>query len=347
MLRKGNPGLMILVKRRPPTPRDGIYPLYWKFASRRQAVFEKRIAGAPAPWTDDDIIRRYKFCNVFRAADRVSQYMIREVACATYDVDSADRLFQIVAFRTFSQPQTWDGVRFRLGRAPTLKDLASGQLERALDDVKVERGGLYTGAFILCATKAYGFDEKHRNHVALFNQMFLREAVAERILNAASLQEIVCLLQGFPLTGPFMSYQIAVDLNYSDLVNFDEDDYTQAGPGALRGLKKAFIDVGDYSPSDVIKWMVDRQENEFARFELPFSGLWGRRLHAIDCQGLFCELDKYCREAAPELLSARSRIKARFTPSTEPLSLFFPPKWGINSRLPKLEGVGKTQLAFF
>jgi hypothetical protein len=228
-----------------------------------------------------------------------------------------------------------------------LQDLASGQFERALDNVKAERGGLYTGAFILCATKAYGFDEKHRNHVALFRQMFLREAVAERILKASSFKEIVCLLQGFPLTGPFMSYQIAVDLNYSDLVNFDEDDYTQAGPGALRGLKKAFIDGGDYNPSDVIKWMVDRQEKEFERLGLPFSGLWGRRLHAIDCQGLFCELDKYCREAAPELVSARSRIKARFTPSAEPLSLFFPPKWGINNRLPKLGGMGKTQLAFF
>ena len=146
-----------------------------------------------------------------------------------------------------------------------------------------------------------------------------------------------------------MSYQIAIDLNYSDLINFDEDDYTQAGPGALRGLKKAFIDLGDYSPSDVIKWMVDSQEVEFQRFELPFSGLWGRRLHAIDCQGLFCELDKYCREAAPELVSARSRIKARFTPSTEPLPLFFPPKWGLNSRLPVGTSVATSsnQLALF
>ena len=164
--------------------------------------------------------------------------------------------------------------------------------------------------------------------------MFLEHALGERILEGTSFEQIVRLLEGFPLTGPFMAYQIAIDLNYSDLLNFDEDDFTQPGPGALRGLKKVFIDLGDYNESDVIKWMVDRQEIEFERFELPFSGLWGRRLHAIDCQGLFCEIDKYCREAAPELLSARSRIKARFTPSSEPLPLFFPPKWGLNNRLP-------------
>jgi hypothetical protein len=336
------------LSRQAPTPRNGIYPLYWTFASRRQAAFEKRVYGAPAPWTDDAIIKRFKFCNVFRAADRVSQYMIREVACAPKTITPSDRLFQIVAFRTFSRQSTWDGLRHRLGRTPTLEDLASGGLERALDDVKSEHGGLYTGAFILCATKAFGFDEKHRNHVALFKHMFLKEDAASRILNSTSFEQIVRLLETFPLTGPFMSYQIAVDLNYSDLVSFDEDDYTQAGPGALRGLKKAFTSLGDYSPSDVIKWMVDRQEMEFQRLGLPFSGLWGRRLHAIDCQGLFCELDKYCREAAPDLVSARSRIKARFTPSAEPLPLFFPPKWGLNEHLPTSSGDAcVSQLSLF
>jgi hypothetical protein len=80
--------------------------------------------------------------------------------------------------------------------------------------------------------------------------------------------------------------------------------------------------------------MTERQDDEFTRLGLPFGGLWGRPLHTIDCQGLFCETDKYCREAAPELASARKRIKARFTPSPAPIRLFFPPKWGINNELP-------------
>jgi hypothetical protein len=127
-----------------------------------------------------------------------------------------------------------------------------------------------------------------------------------------------------------MAYQTAVDLNYSNLINFSENDYTQAGPGALRGLKKAFIDLGDYSPSDTIQWMVDRQGDEFRRLNLSFNGLFGRPLHAIDCQGLFCELDKYCREAAPELASNRTRIKARYAPTKALLPLFFPPKWNLS-----------------
>ena len=80
--------------------------------------------------------------------------------------------------------------------------------------------------------------------------------------------------------------------------------------------------------------MTERQDEEFARLGPPFAGLWGQPLRAIDCQGLYCETDKYCREVAPELASARKRIKARFTPTPEPIRLFFPPKWDINDRLP-------------
>lgn len=320
---------------RRPVPRPDIYELYWKFAARRQEAFERRLAGTPWPWSDDPILQRFKFCNVFRAADRVSQYLIRSVAYRNATDSPDDRLFQIAAFRTFSQPATWEGVIARLGRAPTLDDLASGRFESALDQVKQERGGLYTGAFILCATKAFGFDEKHRNHAALFKHMFLEHEAGKRLREAQSLREVVKFLQGFPLTGEFMSYQIAIDLNYSDIVHFDENEYTQPGPGAMRGLAKVFIDLGGYSPSDAILWMVANQDQEFKRLGLRFDGLWGRPLHAIDCQGLFCEVDKYCREAAPQLLSNRSRIKARFFPSPEPLPLYFPPKWGINERLPK------------
>jgi hypothetical protein len=320
--------------KRPPVPRPRIYDLYWYFASERQRVFERRVAGEPGPWTDDPILQEFKFCNVFRAADRVSQYMIRDVCYHGEPCTPEDRLFQIVAFRTFSKTATWQAVRDVLGRYPTLDDLADSSFTRALDHARSLNGGLYTGAFILCATDAYGQSAKHHNHVELFRHMFLHDQLGGKLLEAKSLREVYSLLHGFPLMGDFMSYQTTIDLNYSGLVGYSENEFTQAGPGALRGIRKVFDSPGDYSPAEIVLWMAERQEDEFARLGLPFGGLWGRPLHAIDCQGLFCETDKYCREAAPELASARKRIKARFTATPEPVRLFFPPKWGINDKLP-------------
>ena len=328
------------MKRRP-VPRPRIYNLYWYFASERQRAYERRVAGGGPPWTDDLILQEYKFCNVFRAANRVSQYMIREVCYHEEPCSAEDRLFQIVAFRTFSKIQTWWSVREFLGRYPTLDDLGDGSFTEALDYAKHCNGGLYTGAFILCAADAYGQSFKHLNHVELFRHMFLREGLGEQLQEATSLRAIYDLLRPYPLMGDFMSYQIAIDLNYSALINFSENDFTQPGPGAVRGIKKVFESLGSYTPSEILLWMVEHQTEELERLGLPFNGLWGRPLHAIDCQGLFCETDKYCRVAVPELTSARKRIKVRFRRSDDPITLFFPPKWKINNRVPIGNVLGK------
>jgi alpha-glutamyl/putrescinyl thymine pyrophosphorylase clade 1 len=323
-------------RRRPPTPRQDIFDLYWYFACERHAIFQRRVEGLAPPWTDDSILATFKFCNAYRAADRVSQFLIREVAYGGDDgATDLDRVFRIVAFRTFSRPETWRSITRFLGHQPTLMDLQGEGFRQALDHARDETGGLYTGAFILCATDAYGQGRKHHNHVELFRDMFLRRSAAQRILDAKSLRTIFELLHEFPLMGDFMSYQIAIDLNYSSALSFDENEFTVAGPGALRGIRKVFEDLGDYGLEDVILWMVERQAAEFSRLGLNFGGLWGRSLHAIDCQSLFCEIDKYCREARPQLTSARKRIKARFSPHGETVQLFFPPKWNLNHLLPK------------
>lgn len=328
-----------------PVPHPEAYRLYWYFASERQRAFEMRVSGELGPWTDDPILQEYKFCNVFRAADRVSQYLISNVAYSAEPCSPDDRVFQIVAFRTFSRIETWEALRDALGRSPTLVDLESGAFGDALTHLRGGGGPIYTGAFILCATDAYGQGVKHLNHVELFRDMFLHRDLAGDVQRAESLREVYDLLHQFPLMGDFMSYQTAIDLNYSEFLNFSESEFTKPGPGALRGIKKCFISLGDYTPSDIIQWMVEHQEQEFERLGLPFNGLWGRRLQAIDCQGLFCETDKYCRVALPEISSARKRIKARFSPHAQPIQLFFPPKWEINSKLPSSPVLGSSHSA--
>jgi hypothetical protein len=308
-------------------PRPQIYDLYWYFAAERLQMFLRRADGQPAPWTSDPILQAYKFCNVYRATDRISQYLIRDVIYKDTQASPADVLFRIVAFRFFSRSETWDSVTDYLGRQPVITDLADGSLAAAVEHALATNGKLYTGAFILCANQAYGYARKHLNHLALWQDMFIINGLAEQLLAAPSLRAVYDLLRTYPLMGDFMSYQIAIDLNYSPYINFSENDFTKAGPGARRGITKAFASTGNHSAEDIIMYMVERQDKEFARLGLEFPGLHGRPLQAIDAQGLFCELDKYCREAAPGLASNRSRIKARYGEPGKTLPLFLPPKW--------------------
>ena len=130
------------------------------------------------------------------------------------------------------------------------------------------------------------------------------------------------LLRDYPSVGDFLAYQYVTDLNYSELTRFTEMEFVVAGPGALDGIRKCFADSAGLNPPEIIRFMADRQEAEFKRLGLSFRPLWGRKLQLIDCQNLFCEVDKYARVAHPETvgISGRRRIKQRFRPNREQLA---------------------------
>ena len=140
------------------------------------------------------------------------------------------------------------------------------------------------------------------------------------------------LLRCYPGIGDFLAFQLIIDINYSTLINFDEMEFVVPGPGARDGIRKCFGPAADGIEADVIRWMADHQREQFDRLALTFSGLRGRPLQLIDCQNLFCEVDKYARVAHPHIAghSGRTRIKQSFAPVVEPVPAWFPPKWNLS-----------------
>ncbi|MEA2526417.1 MAG: hypothetical protein QOF73_3644 [Thermomicrobiales bacterium] len=310
--------------------RPDVFDTYWRFAAERQAIFFRRLRGEAPPWSDDSIFRTYKFCNAYRASDRVSQFLIRDVIYQS-GFSPEDTFLRIVLFRLFSKVETWQ--MFEAIHGPIrVRSFDPGAFATTLEQAFIRGETVYTNAFILCAHDAYGHRRKHRNHLALVEAM-LHGSLPTRVARARSLEEVYLLLLAYPMIGPFMAYQLAIDINYSELTDFDENDFTMPGPGAKRGIKKCFVSTESWSMPRIVHWMVEHQEDEFDRLGLEFQSLWGRPLHAIDCQGLFCEIDKYSRVSSPELRSNRVRIKTRFTPNTAPVRPFYPPQWGLNDAI--------------
>ena len=313
--------------------RPALFDAYWRFAASRQLIFDRRWAGSPAPWTDDPILRQYKFCNTFRAADRVTQYLLSDVIYhpGCKDLPAADVFCRIVLFRLFSKPETWQALD------TTRQPLTAASLDpeahaAVLADLK-QRQAIYTSAFIL-APPARSLGSKHLHHLRLVKRMFSPTGIGRALARARSFRQVVEALLEWPTIGPFLAYQIAIDLNYSPHLRFSENEFTLPGPGAQRGLRKVFIDPRGRSAQQLILDMVEEQECQFHRLGLSFKGLFGRPLHAIDCQGLFCEIDKYSRVAFPELKSSRSRIKQHFRPTGPMPPLVFPAHWGLTPPAP-------------
>jgi hypothetical protein len=191
---------------------------------------------------------------------------------------------------------------------------------------------IYSAAYIMASGKsAFGHDSKHRNHLAMLQRM-LEDRLPEKIAEAASLAVVYELLREYPSIGSFLAFQYAIDLNYSDLVNFSEMSFVVPGPGARDGIAKCFYDLGGLTETEIIKWTTERQAIEFERLSLAFRDLGGRPLQLIDVQNLFCEVDKYARVHHPEFVgrTGRHKIKQHFRARSEPLTFWFPPKCGIN-----------------
>ena len=306
---------------------------YWKFAAERQRIYEKRVAGDLQPWTDDPILRRYKFTNVFRAVDRVSQYLIKEVIYhPDASTNSKEVVFRVLLFKLFNSIPAWEVLRDAFG-IPTWKCFNEQAYSKTLGDAWKKGAQIWNTAYILNPIEQYkeSSENKHPRYLRLLNAM-MSSGVTEKLQAARTYAEAYQVLRTYPIHGEFIAMQHLTDLNYSEVLEFDEDDFIVAGPGALDGMQKCFGIRTDQSfAREIINLFVKDQEIFFDQVAgaQPVRLKGKRRLHAIDCQNLFCETDKYARLAHPQFKGGRTEIKQKLKPRGPLPAPFFPTKWGI------------------
>lgn len=307
-----------------------VFDTYWRFAAERQAVYLRRLGGVAEPWTTDPVIRAHRFTNVYRASDRVSQFLISEVQYAPHRSQApAEVFFRTILFKIFNRIETWLLLERELGSI-SWQSTPLDAIRATLDKAFSAGRRIYSAAYIMPAP-LLGWERKHANHLALISRM-MNEGMPGRVIRASSLGDVFNLLVSQPGLGRFLAFQYAIDLNYSSILDFSEEDFVVAGPGAVDGISKCFDETGGRSPEAVIHWVAEHQEQEFERRGIRFAGLFGRRLMPIDCQNLFCEISKYARVAHPEVqgISGRKRIKQAYRPDVNPLPQpSFPPRWRL------------------
>ena len=303
------------------------FDCFWGFAAERQRMFYRRVAGHGPPFTADPVLASHRFTNAFRASDRVSQFLIREV-----QRDRAwswpDMFVRTLLFKTFNRIDTWRAVSGMVGSVDQ-----AALLDRRVDDALAQvaaRGPVYSPAYVMPPPQSFT-GPKFVRHLELLRQM-VADDVPARLLASPSMRDAFGVLRGYESIGDFLAYQYVTDLNYGPFLEFSETEFVVPGPGCRRGLRKCFDDAGGLSDVELLRWVWSRQACEFEQRQLPWSGLWGRPLQLIDVQNLFCEVDKYTRVALPQLsvFASGSRIKQRFAVSPEPLKMWFPPEWCLN-----------------
>ena len=316
----------ILVRRTVPKPTP-VFDTYWRFAAERQNILMKRLARAAWPWTDDPILAKYKFTNVYRVTDRVSQYLVAQVIGAD-ERDLASTMLRILLFKLFNKIETWELLEDQHGEI-NARTFQAAAIKHTLDLAVAGGASIYSAAYIMPSGPAdVRQTRKHWMHLLLLAGM-LANRIPEQLAAAPTMMKGFARLREIPGFGPFLAYQYATDLAYSRHFCWDEMEFVEPGPGARSGLAKCFEHLGDYSEAETIRLVTESQDDVFERLGLQFQRLWARPLQLIDCQNIFCETDKYARVAHPEMpgIGGRAKIKQKFVPTAVPAPLVLPRKW--------------------
>ncbi len=286
---------------------------FWWMRERHNIYVRKEIKKDKFPWTKDKILRTYKFTNVFRQLDRMTQeWTKRYVHLRARNITDQDLLFRLCEFRFFNWAATYDALYYGLGakwdekRAiKILKDrIASG------DDDKKQ---IFTGAYII----PNAGEERPKVEViceALTWVWDNRKDLTKRIHKEPSLEKTVNVLQNIWTVGPFIAYEIACDLRFTRLLHdaSDRNAWANAGPGAKRGIHR--ILSGDKDKMEVKPNYVQVMRDLLIMARKP--GNLSKEIHEAEwpfemreIEHSLCEFDKYLRVKHGE-----GRPRSRYQP---------------------------------
>ena len=291
---------------------------YFEFAHKRQEVFLKREARWNGPLAEDPILQEYRFTNVFRVLDRVSQYLVSHVQTQPGLQDAkSSTILRTLLFKIFNKIETWERIEGDVGLI-SMAHFPVREIGQHLSTRRAAGEVIYSSAYIMPSPRM-GQHEKHLNHLALVKAL-IEDGTFDRLTECQSLKQLFETLITVSSFGPFLAFQYAIDLNYSTHFSFPESDFVIAGPGAHDGLSKCFRIYKPSVAEDLILAVSTHQAELFAHFGLDLLTYKGRSLRPIDCQNLFCEVSKYTRVSHPDTqgCSGRTRIKQKYKPSFRP-----------------------------
>ena len=269
---------------------------YWM--NERTLIQIKKDRGDPWPWTEDEILKEFKFTNAFRENDKTTVWFRENIREPLRD--SSDVYMATIIFRWFNLIET--------GEILLAHNLIKEWDPDKAYEVIIPQKKWITGAYMIKSptgrNKVRGICQ---TITTLWNcrLKFLDKCPWQSIENMTN------YLQGYPFLGPFLAYEIATDLRHTYIGEGAKDKLTwaNAGPGAMRGLNRIYDRPLDYT-SKRHDWC---KEMSFLLSLSPqrFKNI-GPRFHSLELRDIehsLCEFDKYER-----VRNGQGRPRSKYSP---------------------------------
>jgi hypothetical protein len=277
--------------------KDPVQQLF-AFAEERYNIYKRRSHGHKPPWTNDPILRDYRFCNVYREDDKVTCW-IRDNWRIPHAEDP-DLWFAMCVARLFNRPESLSIIGYPV-------PFEINNFAKSIVRHRQAGGKVFNAAYIV-STNGLSIDKlAYVTHDIIHPLWKARERLRptkEDTLNSYHMH--LGQMQGF---GSFMTAQVIADIKYHYplLKAKDWDTFAASGPGSRRGLNYV---LGRERKSP---WEEDEWRLELGRLREKLLPLFERaqmmKPHGQDVQNLLCEWSKYFR-AVTEGKMPKQRYKA-------------------------------------
>lgn len=250
---------------------------YW--VKERDAIRVSRSLKSPPPWTDDDILAIYRFCNVRRMDDKVSTWLYNSWY-RPYK-DHPNMLVAVTLARHLNRVETLSKVGFpKQWRPEEIKTVVR----------KIQAGGekAFSAAYMV---RGIGTADKIEMVVDKVCQPLVDSSPQ---LDTSSMQECVETLLPYWGFSSFMAGQVVADLRWALSGSWkDRNSWAPIGPGSKRGMNRV-MGRETNKPLSQEQFLEELQQlKERCSTKLPSSVT--SRMEMQDWQNCMCEYDKYSR----------------------------------------------------
>ena len=251
---------------------------YW--IREREKIRIRKESGKPKPWTDDEILQNYRFCNVVRADDKVSRWLTNNWYKPNFN--HRNMLVAASLARNVNNPDTLEVIGFprRWNRQ---------RVKKILDDRQKQGVTNFSGAYLVVGT--LGGTRIHQIVDKVVHHVYKNPPD----IDTSSMEKSVEVLLDYPGFSTFIGGQVVADLRWAMKGSWkDRKTWAPIGPGSSRGIHRLL--GRDYTSTKVRQKQFNQelpQVIEMCKTRLPTKIT--KRMEAIDYQNCLCEFDKYCR----------------------------------------------------
>ena len=252
------------------------------------------------PWTNDEILREYKFTNVYRILDPGTQFLFTDIL--NQKASNLDKLFNCFIYRIFNKQHT-----FRVNGFQTIEGFEVSKFQKAIQDFRAKGNTVFTSAFMVTGNIHLDTHDKVEKYCRVIKEISedLPSIYEEcKHLDMASCHSRICQIYGI---GKFLSYQIMLDAMYDRILPYSENDWSFAFLRCSRGIKYIFptLDMNDgVKCLEAMRYLHEHQQ-EFLPDDFKSLGAYpigdtgyiydGTSISLSNIENCLCEFSKYMK----------------------------------------------------